>query len=325
MRVPTRRRAALAPPRIARRHLRLLQVGLPVLAGVAVWVGVGMAAAGGAHPIVVTSSACAPGWTAPRSGRTVFQVANRSASSIYEVDLVGANGASVYGEIEMLAPGTELPLDVVLPPGAYSFQCQAFSGVTLLSRVERVEGPKVFGSRPFTPVTSGQIQLATLAYRAAISRVMQRLISDTGRLTDAVEAGRLASGRRLWLPAHLDYERLGAVYDTFGSFNQEINGRPLGLVGGVESPDFQGFLRLEYGLWHGQSASELEPVARRLDAAVRALVHRFPQMLRPTTSRCGHTRSSRTPCSSSSPARPTRAATRTSQRPGPTFRGPRSR
>ena len=91
----------------------------------------------------------------------------------------------------------------------------------------------------------------------------------------------LADARQLWFPAHLDYARLGAAYDTFGNFNDEIDGRPLGLVGGVNSPDFQGFLRLEYGLWHGQPDHELVPVANALDAAVHGLIKQFPQMLMP--------------------------------------------
>src|SRR5580700_5341673 len=85
--------------------------------------------AGGGTPtalITVSSTACAPGWQAPHSGRTVFTVDNVSAGTIYEVELVGANQTSVYGEIEMLAPGTEDKMDVVLPPGRYSFSCNAF-------------------------------------------------------------------------------------------------------------------------------------------------------------------------------------------------------
>jgi high-affinity iron transporter len=131
------------------------------------------------------------------------------------------------------------------------------------------------------PMTSDQIQLATLTYRKSLTSWMGRLAAATDALKSAVGSGNLAAARRLWLPAHLDYARLGAAYDTFGNFNDEINGRPLGLVGGVNSPDFQGFLRLEYGLWHGQPPAELVPLANALDAAVHALVKQFPQMLMP--------------------------------------------
>ena len=83
------------------------------------------------------------------------------------------------------------------------------------------------------------------------------------------------------MAAHLDYARLGAAYDTFGDFGDEIDGRPNGLPGGVADPNFQGFLRLEYGLWHGQPLPVLVSVVDRLDTAVHGLVQQFPLMQTP--------------------------------------------
>ena len=172
-------------------------------------------------------------------------------------------------------------MDVVLPPGRYSFECEAFSGATLLSRTEEVSGPPVSDAHPYTPVEISQIQVAELHYRDSLLPVMKQLEHDTDVLRAAIAEGDLSEARRLWLPAHLDYERLGAAYATFGNFNAKIIVRPLGLEGGVHSAHFQGYLRLEYGLWHGQPVSELVPVANALDSAVHGLVKQFPQMLMP--------------------------------------------
>jgi high-affinity iron transporter len=267
-----------------RRDVRRL--GFAVAAGAAIAFGltVAIGEAGtkaAAKPVVVSDTGCATDWVAPRSGQSVLTVENTSPSTIFGVDLVGENQVSVYGEIDMLAPGTKDTMDVTLPPGLYSFQCEGFSGFTAESHVERVTGPKVVAPAPYLQVTSDQIQLATLDYRASLTAVMKRLEPETARLARAVTAGRLAQARNLWLPAHLDYERLGAAYDTFGKYDGEIDGRPLGLVGGVRNPDFTGFFRLEYGLWHGQPRSELAPVATALAADVRGLVESFPQMLMP--------------------------------------------
>ena len=57
----------------------------------------------------------------------------------------------------------------------------------------------------------------------------------------------------------------------FGDFDDEIDGLPDGLPGGVNDPGFTGFYRLEYGLWHGQSAAELTGPADKLTVDVRAL------------------------------------------------------
>ena len=98
---------------------------------------------GGSDPaaVVVSSTQCAPGWSAPPSGLTVFTVKNTSRDTIYGVDLVGANQVLVYGDIEMLAPGTEDQMEALLPPGDYLFECESFAGATLTSRVGRVSGP----------------------------------------------------------------------------------------------------------------------------------------------------------------------------------------
>ncbi len=242
------------------------------------------AQAGGGTPtplITVSSTACAPGWQAPRSGRTVFTIDNVSAGTIYEVDLVGANQTSVYGEVEMLAPGTEDTMDVVLPPGRYSFTCNAFSGALLRSQVEQVTGPPVSGTYSYTPVDAHQLQLATSTYRANVTQWLQRLGSATDALELAVESGKLAHARQLWLPAHLDYERLGGAYGAFGNLNAEINGTALSLQGGVTSPYFTGFFALEYGLWGGQTTSQLSPTAASLDQAVHSLIAQFPHLPMP--------------------------------------------
>jgi iron uptake system EfeUOB component EfeO/EfeM len=153
--------------------------------------------------------------------------------------------------------------------------------VSSFSNVETVSGPPVTGADPYIPVDYSQIQLATLHYRAELTSRLQQLGADTDRLQATLQAGNLAQARQLWLTAHLDYERLGAAYDTFGQFGDEIDGRPNGLPGGVNDPGFAGFLRLEYGLWHGQPAVALIPVGAHLDAAVHGLARAFPQMQTP--------------------------------------------
>ena len=45
---------------------------------------------------------------------------------------------------------------------------------------------------------------------------------------------------------------------------------------GVNGPDWTGFHRLEYGLWHGQSAGQLTGVANKLVADIRGLRASWP-------------------------------------------------
>jgi high-affinity iron transporter len=172
-------------------------------------------------------------------------------------------------------------MDVVIPPGRYSLECESTSGSASFSEVETVRGPPVAGAHPYVPVDFSQVQLATLDYRSELTGRLTQLVAATDNLQAALESGNLSEARQRWLTAHLDYERLGAAYDTFGDFGDKIDGRPSGRPGGVNDPGFAGFLRLEYGLWHGQPAALLVAVGTQLDMAVRGLAGAFPRMQTP--------------------------------------------
>ncbi|MEH3078255.1 MAG: EfeM/EfeO family lipoprotein [Quadrisphaera sp.] len=72
-------------------------------------------------------------------------------------------------------------------------------------------------------------------------------------------------------PAQLTWERVGASYDSFGDLGEAVDGLPQGHEQGVDDPDFTGLHRLEHGLFHGQSAAQLLPVADQLATDVAAV------------------------------------------------------
>jgi iron uptake system EfeUOB component EfeO/EfeM len=68
----------------------------------------------------------------------------------------------------------------------------------------------------------------------------------------------------------VQYQTLGVAYSSFGNYDGEIDGRADAT--GVNSSQWTGFYRLEYGLWHGQSAMELTPIANTLNTNVHQLL-----------------------------------------------------
>ena len=134
-------------------------------------------------------------------------------------------------------------------------------GAITFSPSGRVSGSKVIHpSPPYSPVPADDLSTAARwlssigGGRVDRARRRYRFPPAGGGL------GSRALAEQAWLVAHLDYARLGAVYDTFGDFDSEINGRADGLIGGVRSAKFTGFLRLEYALWHGQPQTTLVAV-----------------------------------------------------------------
>lgn len=232
---------------------------------------------GASHRIDVSAHTCASGWTPGPAGKQAYEVRNTGSSPL-RVTVVDAETGEIYGQLWLLAAGTTQHFEFTLPSGTYRWRCVPIRGVAAVSAAHRVTGTGGKDAHPLRPVSSIEITAAVDVYRAAVSRGLRTLVRDTGALARAVAAGDLAKARARWLTAHVDYERLGAAYGTFGDLDGAINGRPNGLPEGRHDPHFTGFLRLEYGLWHGQSGATLRPVARALDASVRKLAAKFPKL-----------------------------------------------
>ncbi len=245
-----------------------------------------LAAAGDARPaparptlppaIQVSVAACGTGWTHPHAGGQVLTLRNEGATAAGVMLIDPANGA-VYAAVEGLGPGVTRRLRLSLGGGAYAFRCEDDGGGDpVTGPTTRIAGAALPGAA-IQPVTSNDLYGPAKAYTKSVAAGLGRLTAKTDALRDVVDGGDLGAARTAWTTAHLAYERLGAAYGTFGDFDGAIDGRPAGLPGGVHDPDFTGFHRLEYGLWHGESASSLRKVADRLAKDTRGLEDDFPK------------------------------------------------
>ncbi|MGY5116692.1 EfeM/EfeO family lipoprotein [Streptomyces sp. 900105755] len=224
--------------------------------------------------VEVSASRCGRGWSAPVSGVQVFDLHNPTDGAA-GVLLEDPGSQAVYGEVEDIGPGTTRELTVRLGKGAYAFKC-------VPDDADAVTGPTVRIARGSSgpaaaPVTEHDLIPPALAYQKWVGNGLSDVVRLTTALRAAVDRGDLAAARTAWLPAHLEYERLGAAYDAFGDADGAINGTDAGLPGGVHDKDFTGFHRIEYGLWHGDSAAGLRRPAAALLKAVTALRDEWAQ------------------------------------------------
>ncbi len=237
------------------------------------------ACGGGTQSVDVTSvsvsnGGCGSDWQLSRPGWHTFQIHNAAAEN-GDVDLIDPADGAIYAEVEAVGPGTTAPMRLDVGSGKYAFRCLLEDYDAITGPTETVPGD-VKGSPAIAPVTSNDLDGPEARYHAYVAAALTTLVTQTNTLAADVRAADLARARTDWLPAHLTYERLGAAYDAFGSFDDEIDGRPDGLAGGVTSSQWTGFYRLEYGLWHGQSSRLLAPVATTLDNDVKALDKSWP-------------------------------------------------
>ena len=229
--------------------------------------------------ISLNEVSCGTGWDRPAAGPQTFELSNTADNST-EVFLINPASNAVYAEIENLGPHTTRTVSTTLGSGAYAFRCAFFDGTALTSQTYHVPGDTA-GPHGMSPITDLDLQDPVGDYRSYVQQSLPGLLADSEKLDADLDSGNLAQARADWLPAHLDYERLGAAYDTFGDYDDEIDGRAGGLPGGVADPGWTGFHRIEYGLWNGQSAAQLAPFGDKLVTSVKGLIKDFPLLVTP--------------------------------------------
>ncbi len=245
---------------------------MPAIAAGATIAALPASAAGAASEVTVTRAGCAPEWTSAAPGTQTITVTNRSGLA-GEVNLDNASGA-VIGELETIGPGTSAALTATLGPGTYTFRC--LMGSLAATESQPVTVSASTGSAVTVPVAVKPVTVAELAgpnklYQAYAAAQLTDLATVTAAIEADLRHGNLAQAKRDWLTAQLDWERVGASYDSFGDLGLAVDGLPDGLRGGVSDEGFTGLHRIEYGLWHGQPASELLPVAVALEQNVAAV------------------------------------------------------
>jgi len=251
------------------RKTRVLTIAI-----VAVTASLTACGGGASGTISFNSASCGGSWALAKPGWHTFELYNANDVG-GEIDLIDPETSGIYAEVDQLGPGTTQTMSLDVGSGRYAFRC-------LFDDTDPMTGPAVTvpghvkGFAATVPVTYNDLVGPAKQYQDYAAAGLKTLVGQTGTLASDVQRGDLTAARRDWLPAHLTYETLGAAYDAFGNFDDEIDGRADAL--GVTNPQWTGFYRLEYGLWHGQSAGELTPYANKLAADVRSLLAAWPTM-----------------------------------------------
>jgi high-affinity iron transporter len=222
------------------------------------------AASGTMAAVTVSRTECAPEFTSAEPGSQTFTVANDSGLA-GEINLDNAGGA-VVGEIETIGPGTSAPLTADLSSGTYTFVCLMGSRAATSSQQVQVTATATTGPVPVAvkPVTLAELTPPNKLYQAYAAVQLKDLAGDVATIQADLAKKDIAKAKADWLPAQLAWERVGASYDSFGDLGLAVDGLPDGYPNGVNDKNFTGLHRLEYGLWHGQSAAELLTVTSAL-------------------------------------------------------------
>jgi high-affinity iron transporter len=126
------------------------------------------------------------------------------------------------------------------------------AGMSVSSASAKAPAKPTNGPTYVVPVVVGQLQLPIRAFRGYVQQRLTRLDGQLDTLFAAEQAGDLAAAQADWLPAHLSWLEIGEddkFYTAFGELGRQIDGMAAGLIGGIASPQFTGFHKIEYDLW----------------------------------------------------------------------------
>ncbi|HWG24071.1 EfeM/EfeO family lipoprotein [Actinospica sp.] len=210
------------------------------------------------------------------AGPVTFQVTDDSRDFVNVYVVASGDIGTVYAEIQDLAPHATLPLATDLGAGSYSVRCVFGGGMLGTSSAIRVTGTTAEAVPGYVALPDLDLQTPVHQYSAWVESQLPKLLADSRALDADVAAGNVAAAKQAWLTAHLDYERLGAAYNAFGDFDDEIDGMANGLPDGVADTSWTGFFATEYALWHGEPTAKVRALTKALVANVAGLQQDFP-------------------------------------------------
>ncbi len=263
--------AAAVHSRSAARRWMFIALGAIVVVAAA---AVGIYVAFANDDVTVSETNCGADWSGPNTGHQTIVLHDTSPDTA-QVYLIDPTKHLVYAEARDVNAGSIRNLDTTLGTGRYALRCVFSNGTVLTSKAYAVDGNVAGAVEGVPPMPDLDLDPSVVAYRAYVKAGLPPLQAAVRRLAADVAGGNLDKARTDWLPAHLAYERLGAAYNSFGDFDGAINGTTEGLTG-VHDTSWTGFFRIEYGLWHDESATTLRPLTDQLQSDVDGLFDDFP-------------------------------------------------
>jgi hypothetical protein len=196
--------------------------------------------------------------------------------------LHGGSGAlaPVAGSEGAAIPGVPSGADAH-PLATYSERTPHVASVLNVYGVQgAVRGAPTTPPDTLPPVSPGAFRAPVVAYLAFSAQRLGLMETDISRLRHALASADRAGAQAAWRAAYAHYLDLGGVYleGPVAALDQEIDGNPGGLPGGVDSSRFSGLHRIELGLWTGQPLSSLQPWAAKLAIDVAQMRRRMPSI-----------------------------------------------
>jgi iron uptake system component EfeO len=209
----------------------------------------------GTVTIELTPDGCKPQPASIAAGTVQFNVANNNAGAVSEAELRTSDLAHILGEQENLTPGLSGDFSLNLEPGRYTVTCPGATQPRWRLTVSgKATGPG-WQSNP-------QLADAVAGYSRYVARNAASLVTRTGDLCAAINAGDLTKAKWLYPRTRGFYERIEPVAEIWGSLDTQIDGRWENPV--TVPSQFVGFHKIEKLMWENGTLAGTPTLCRGL-------------------------------------------------------------
>jgi iron uptake system component EfeO len=196
------------------------------------------------------------------AGGITFLITNKDATAISEVELL--SGERIVGEKENVAAGLTGEFAVTASAGSYALYCP---GGTPERRTIIVTGKAAATDQTLAAL----LATATSEYKTYVDTQVGYLLAAVTKLNTSLRGTDLAAAQTAYKLARPFYEKIEPVAESFVIGTDNLDADIDARINDVPAAKFEGFHRIEQGLFQAKSLSGLSAFGDKLLADVTLL------------------------------------------------------
>ena len=216
-----------------------------------------------ANITITAASGCSADKLSFPAGAVTFDITNKDATAVSEVEL--QSGQRIVGEKENLPPGFSGTFSVTVDAGTYTLYCP---GAAQENTAITVTG-KAAGTGDAD--TDTLLSQGTKQYAAYVTSQVGYLVQTTQTLQTALQGTDLAAAQNAYMKARPYYEKIEPVAESFTVGSDNLDNDIDARVDDVPASQWEGFHRIEQGLFQAKSLTGLSTYGAGLLTDVKKL------------------------------------------------------
>ncbi|HEX4788385.1 MAG TPA: iron uptake system protein EfeO [Actinospica sp.] len=213
--------------------------------------------------VISAADGCSADKVSFPAGALTFDISNKDATAVSEVEL--QSGQRIVGEKENLPPGFSGTFSVTVDAGTYTLYCP---GAQQENTTITVTGKAATGSDSSVDTLLAQ---GTKQYGGYVTSQVGYLVQTAEALQTTLQGTDLAAAQQAYMKARPYYEKIEPVAESFTVGSDNLDNDIDARADDVPAGQWEGFHRIEQGLFQNKSLTGLATYGAGLVTDVKKL------------------------------------------------------